>query len=1038
MKHLNIRMSTKQFMIALGLFLVTTLLLQNRGYSQQQIGYYPNMDGGYENQTGGNLAATLDTNRWTYVSSGNGQERIITTSGGYGGPKYVTVGKTSAATSNSSTTINSNEVKTTTFMANTLYVVQFYYRANSASVGIPSTGSYVFISADGASGNRKTTTVTLSTPTSWTLFTDTVRTNSTATQTNTGTAGINIKTPTIGTATMVDIDNFVVYPADNQTTGAPDVTAPDAATNQTATAPSPADILVSWTAPVTGTDSGGYIVVRYTSNPGSTDNPLQNAIYGIGDSVNNTNQGIVVYIGKGTSFDDVYNVAGNTTYYYKIYTVDKAFNYSSAVIAQATTASFTFYYYNGIGSIENVSSWGTNPNGSGTPPVNFTTPGQYFYLQNTTNATLANPWVVSGSSSKIILGNTTQPAITLTVASTASLTGDMDVVTPSTGSTSININGGTIPTFGVVTGNPNLTIGTNINTTIPKKMYGNVIINTPSNVLVNMGDTLLVNNFTVNTGSVFSTTTNAATNNTLSPVTIASGGLVTINGTFETGKTGGFVSTSVAAALNFLSGTPNYVLGTNSTIVYTKVSTTTAQTISAIQYANLTIAGASPKQFETANVLVSGNLVYTNTGGTTGNLLVAPTSIEFNGKGLQYFDSLPSPYYSDVTFSGGGTKRLHTSAIINGVISLVNGKVDVADDTLIITALATLGTGNISATDTSYIETGNSATGRVLLQGVGAASTLVVPVGSPKNYLPVTLTPAQNYVMAIAAYDGLTNDGTFSGTPVSPAIKAQSVNAFWNISDISGTGNVQVSVNWPQSIEGSTFTTLPNNQIALVEYNGTNWLPGSYGTADNTNNVATDSFSTFTVFTVTKKQGLLPVTDIKLNLIRQNNSILVNWNTINEINTAKCVVERSNDGINFSDIYTTNAAGTISAKSYTYTDKFFTLGLNYYRIKLMDIEGNYVYSPVQYLGVQEKPTFVVLSNPIINNNISIQANAIEDGNYKVMLLNSIGQKLITKEFSISGNAIIMNLSVSATLGAGIYYVEIVGKGLNNTIPVIIK
>jgi len=1032
MKHLNIRISTKQIMVAFVLFFVTTLLFQSKSYSQQQIGYYPNMDGGLESQVNGNLGITLDTTKWSYVSSGNGQERFITSTGGYGGPKYVTVGKTSAATTNSSTTINSNEVKNTTFLANTLYVVQFFYRANIASVGKPDPTSYIFVSADGTSGNRRTKPVTLATPASWTKYTDSVRTNNTAAQTNTGTAGVNIKTTTVGTATMVDVDNFVIYPADDQINGGADVTPPSYVTNQMATAPSPADIIVSWTAPVTGTDSGGYVVVRYTSNPGSTDNPLQNAIYGIGDSVNNTNQGIVVYIGKGISFDDVYNVAGNTTYYYKIYTVDKAFNYSTAVNVQATTAAFTYYYYNGIGSLENVSSWGTNPNGSGTPPINFTTPGQYFYLQNTTNATLANPWVVSGSSSKIILGNATQPAITLTVASTASLTGIMDVATPSSGSTTININGGTIPQFGLVTGSPNLNVGTNVNTTIPKESYGNVTISTPSNVTVNMGDTLYVNNFTINSGSVFSTTTNAVTNNTLAPITIASGGLVSINGTLETGKTGGFTPT-----LNFL-GTSNYTLGTNSTIVYDKVATTTTQSISAIQYANLTIAGASPKQFDAGNVLVSGNLVYSNTGGTTGNLLVAPTSIEFNGNGLQYFDSLPSPYYSDVTFSGGGTKRLHTSAIINGVISLVNGKVDVAADTLTITALATLGTGNITATDTSYIETGNSATGRVLLQGVGAASTLVVPVGSPKNYLPVTLTPSQNYVMAIAAYDGLTNDGTFSGTPVSPAIKAQSVNAFWNISDISGTGNVQVSVDWPQSIEGSTFTTLPNNQIALVEYNGSNWLPGSYGTADNTNNVATDSFSTFTVFTVTKKQGLLPVTDIKLNLIRQNNSIIVNWNTINEINTAKCVVERSIDGINFSDIYTTNAAGTISAKSYTYSDKFFTLGMNYYRIKLMDIEGNYVYSPVQCLGVQEKPTFVVLSNPIINNNISIQANAIEDGNYKVMLLNSIGQKLIAKEFSISENAIIMNLSVSATLGAGIYYVEIVGKGLNNTIPVIIK
>ena len=138
MKQLNIRMSIKQLMVASVLFFVTTVLLQNKSFSQQQIGLYPNMDGGFENQTGGNLASTLDTIRWTYVSSGNGQQRSITTTGGYGGPKYVTVGKTSAATSSTSTTINSNEVKTGTYIANTLYVVQFFYKANAASAAPPS------------------------------------------------------------------------------------------------------------------------------------------------------------------------------------------------------------------------------------------------------------------------------------------------------------------------------------------------------------------------------------------------------------------------------------------------------------------------------------------------------------------------------------------------------------------------------------------------------------------------------------------------------------------------------------------------------------------------------------------------------------------------------------------------------------------------------------------------------------------------------------------------------------------------------------
>ena len=1031
MKKVNIRTGTKQLMIALVLFFVSTLVMQNSGYSQQQIGYYPNMDGGFQNQPTGNLIVTSstvppDTLRWSYVSSGNGQSRTVTNGGGYGSSKFVTVGKLGTATTNLSTTISSNTVKNKLLQPSTLYVIQFFYRANIANVGIPDTASYVYISVDGTSGNRITKKVALSNPATWTKYTDTVRTNGTASPTFNGAAGINIKTTTIGTATLVDVDNFVIYPADNQTTGAVDVVAPSPVTGVNAVANSPADVNVSWNAPVSGTDTGGFVVVRYATNPGTNDDPLQNAVYAIGDSVNNTNSGTVVYVGKGTSFLDNYKVNGNTTYYYRVYTADKAFNYSGSASASATTQSFNTFYYNGTGGMSLLSSWGTNTNGTGLNPVDFISSGQFFVIKNTANASVDAAWTVSGSSSKVILGDGTS-AIKLTIPSGTSFTGKLDIVAPASGKNAIVLNGGKFPSLGVATGVTDLTVGTDVNTTIPKAIWGDVVIASPSTVVINMADTLLVNNFTINAGSVFSATTNAATNNTLPPVTIASGGAVIINGTFKTGKTAGFVAT-----LNYL-GTANTTLGANSTIVFDKVATTTLQTINALQYANLVVGGASPKAFEAGSFKVSGDLVYSN----TSYISASPASIEFNGTGVQNIDSIPTPYYADVTFSGGGLKKLHTSATINGAISFINGKLDVGADTLFITALATLGSG----INNSYIVTGNTANGRVLLQGIGASSFATVPVGSSANYLPVLLNNSGNsssYTLAVAAFEGLTTDGTFGGTPASAAVKAQSINAFWNISNISGTGNVQVSVNWPASIEGSTFAGLANNQIKLVEFNGTNWLPGSFGTANNSNNIAYDSFSTFTVFTVTKTPGLLPVSNVKLNLTKANNSVQVIWSTFNELNTVSCIVERSVDGINFTPVYTINAAGNTTQNSYSFPDKFFRLGYNYYRIKITDKDGRFFYSNVGSISIKSNPVFVLLGNPVSKNNIAVQVNAIEDGMYKLMLTNASGQILSSKEVSINNNATILNLPVPGSVTAGEYFVRITGAGINNTIPVIIK
>ena len=1029
MKQLNIKTKGNQFLVALVLVFVTTFTLQNKSYSQQQIGYYPNMDGGFQNQPTGNLALTSaaippDTLRWSYISSGNGQGRLVANPGGYGSSKFMTVGKTSAATTNSSTTVASNTVKNKLLLPSTLYVIQFFYRANTASVGIPDPASYVYISVDGTSGNRITKLITLGTPTTWTKYSDTVRTNGTSSPTFNGIAGINIKTTTIGTATLVDVDNFVIYPADNQTTGGLDITAPDAVTGLSAIANSPADVNVSWSAPSTGIDTGGFIVVRYSTNPGANDDPLQNAVYAIGDSVNGTNTGTVVYVGKGTSFLDNYKVNGNTTYYYKVYTADKAFNYSTSASTSATTQSFNTFYYNGTGAMSSVTSWGSNANGTGTNPVDFISSGQFFVINNTTNATVDAAWTVAGSSSKVILGDGTA-GIKLTIPAGTSITGKLDLVAPASGKNSIVLNGGKFPTIGVVAGFPDLTVGTDVNTTIPKALWGDVVVASPSTVVINMSDTLYVNNFTINAGSVFSATTNAATNNTLPPVTIANGGAVVINGTFKTGKTAGFVAT-----LNYL-GTPNTTLGANSTIVFDKVASTTTQTVNALQYVNLVVGGASPKAFEVGTLKVSGDFIYSN---NAGSLVASPASIEFNGASLQNIDGLPAPYFTDVTLSNGGLKKLHTSATINGIVNFVNGKLDVSSDTLFITALATVGAG----VNNSYFVTGNTAAGRVVYLGVGASSTATVPVGSSNSYLPVMLTPTASYDFAVAAFEGLTTDGTFGGTPVAGASKAQSVDAFWNIAGITGTGNVHVEVNWPAGLEGATFSSLANNQVKLVEYNGAQWLPGAFGSANNSSNIAADSFSTFTVFAVTQAAGVLPASSVKLNATKINNAIEVKWNTINEINTTLCTVERSINGVDFTTVFTTNAAGNVSAKNYNFTDKSFRLGNNYYRIKIVDMEGRVSYSNIIQIAVKSNPSFVVLNNPIVNNRIAIQANALEDGQYNIALTNANGQVVATKEITVANNVAIMNLPIQNRQAAGTYYIRIIGNGVSNTIPVVIK
>jgi hypothetical protein len=83
------------------------------------------------------------------------------------------------------------------------------------------------------------------------------------------------------------------------------------------------------------------------------------------------------------------------------------------------------YYSKPTGFLNDLNTWGDQPNGTGAAPADFITPGQQFIIQNGTNYTIDNTWVIGGGN-KAILGDGTN-AITFTVPSTQVFEGIIDV-----------------------------------------------------------------------------------------------------------------------------------------------------------------------------------------------------------------------------------------------------------------------------------------------------------------------------------------------------------------------------------------------------------------------------------------------------------------------------------------------------------------------------------------------------------------------------------------------------------------------------------
>ena len=150
-------------------------------------------------------------------------------------------------------------------------------------------------------------------------------------------------------------------------------------------------------------------------------------------------------------------------------------NYAAAIFIPdnklwTSGLTFTNYYSKATGDLSALATWGTNADGTGTSPLNFTTNYQFFYIANRVAVTQASPWVVSGTSSRVLVGDNI--SLTLNAATTAKLYANA-------GST-ITLNNATFPTF--VELDPTSTVNMNVGGTISAAVYGNLNLKTGATI----------------------------------------------------------------------------------------------------------------------------------------------------------------------------------------------------------------------------------------------------------------------------------------------------------------------------------------------------------------------------------------------------------------------------------------------------------------------------------------------------------------------------------------------------------------------------
>jgi hypothetical protein len=268
----------------------------------------------------------------------------------------------------------------------------------------------------------------------------------------------------------------------------------------------------------------------------------------------------------------------------------------------------------------------------------------------------------------------------------------------------------------------------------------------------------------------------------------------------------------------------------------------------------------------------------------------------------------------------------------------------------------------------------------------------------------------------------------------SPIIAVSNVGQWdWQVGNAGnlGTGTTGTGAGLTISVSIPDMTLFAETlNLRLVGWNGTSWIDLS-GAPTATGNNEDDILSGTMVAGITaigigSVEIILPVKLKTFTAIASKCDALLRWITSEEINADKFTIEQSKDGLNYTPVASVNALGNMQGSSYSLlvtqpTDKA------YYRLKMIDKNGSYTYSPIKLCttNCSIKEYMSIYPNPVISNvNVQLSFETAYQGKATLIITNAQGQQVMnrTEQISKGANKIVIEID---RIAAGTYYIKLI-------------
>ncbi|MBS1743974.1 MAG: T9SS type A sorting domain-containing protein [Bacteroidetes bacterium] len=232
-----------------------------------------------------------------------------------------------------------------------------------------------------------------------------------------------------------------------------------------------------------------------------------------------------------------------------------------------------------------------------------------------------------------------------------------------------------------------------------------------------------------------------------------------------------------------------------------------------------------------------------------------------------------------------------------------------------------------------------------------------------------------------------------------------------NFDVVAQTGSVTFPVagTWYDYLNGTTINATGGSQSFTLQ-------PGEY-------HVYTNQFV------------VLPLTVTSFNGRNNENKNLLTWTVNNEENLDYYELQRSVNGTEFTAINTTKAN---NSSAYTYTDDISLVKapVYYYRLKMVNSNGDFTYSAVVRISVSKNGAFIEVSPNPFREALTVTIESALKDNASLVITDVSGKQLLRKAVTVQVGNNVIAVPETAKLATGIYVLTITTSQQKQSIRIV--